>query len=689
MEPKSQSSQNISTQQKSKDEKAAAEISGTANHSNVSEISSATQENSSSTHKSPKTKVNETVKVNQRKNLSAAFLGIANPSGNSQECAELSPGLFTPTKKRSFHVLSPTEDNELSNKMKRSSVNGNATEISYRTSDDAFDDSPISSSLSLEDNMRSQTHTISEENMESVNDIDADYIDDQTANHLGKKFFKNKGQVKMVPINAPSHYGSRLAKQQFNQTSRNRIQKPNQKRQHVQYPVILEETEQGVPYDSLAPHHLNLWKSKGIIIKTQYRLRKGKWLISCENPNAQKNAATSTHLSGATFKCHIPKNTTKGVIGPFNMNINIEEVKKSMQKEKKVSDIQRIYKGQTPTAMLKVFFESETLPKEVRVGAEIFVVQPFRRTVIRCSHCQALGHKKLECQAKMPTCAGCGSAPHDKDPKINSMMCNKKKCINCGGPHSAAYKGCPEVYLHTKASEINSLFGISEFDAMSVLRTMTQEKLKQDVRKFQRNEFVTKKREQTPSNAYYQQTPPTQTPANLDQPDGIWSDHISQSQSFPALAAARSDSDQMLMHQTDSSQQNSLSQISTVSNVEAKDAVPSRHILNKSTQGQIQKSDPEPKIEDLFHMIIALQKQVDTIDQRTKPAETQTMKKVNATKACTSESPEVEKDKTLKSGQPQNISLQDISNMVSELSKKIQTLDKRTQSPTNTTYQTV
>ena len=590
---------------------------------------------------------------------------------DSQQPESNQPHFLTPNKKRSFTALSPSDDSEITTKIKRSNDKSPQSEINYENPDDAFDNIPIPSGQASQASLCPSD----ENDMEAIVDIDSDYVDEHTANHLGKKVMK---KVRMVPTNTPSHYGSRLANQQFNHAPRN-YPKRDQKRQHVQYPIILEETEQGVPYDSLAPHHLNLWKSKGIIIKTQYRLRKGKWLISCENQSAQKNAEKCTNLSGSTFKCHIPKNTTKGVIGPFNVNINLDEVKKSMQKEKKVTDIQRIYKDKCPTAMLKVFFESETLPKEIRVGAEIFQVQPFRRTIIRCSNCQALGHRKTDCRAKSPVCAGCGMTPHDKDPKINSMMCKKKKCINCSGPHSAAYKGCPEVFLHTRASEINSLFGISEADAMVVLRKMTHEKIKQDIRKFQRSEFVSKRREHTPSNAHYQLSPPRLGGAAHDESiTSLWPEPShNQLPTSEGGAASRSQN---------------LSQQASSSNIldGAAESLPPtpKKLPLASTETCIKYKEPTTSISELFQTISSLQKQVEILDKRTRTLDNKDthdhMNHQNSGQSFTKDAKSSKKDESKdveKLSTPQNVSLNDIFIMVPQLQDKIQTIDQRTQKP--------
>ena len=53
--------------------------------------------------------------------------------------------------------------------------------------------------------------------------------------------------------------------------------------------------------------------------------------------------------------------------------------------------------------------------------------------VNRCIKCQKFSHNYTKCLAKQYTCARCGG-----------NICQKevRKCANCNGDHSAAYKGC-------------------------------------------------------------------------------------------------------------------------------------------------------------------------------------------------------------------------------------------------------
>lgn len=67
--------------------------------------------------------------------------------------------------------------------------------------------------------------------------------------------------------------------------------------------------------------------------------------------------------------------------------------------------------------------------------------------------------------AKSATCPRCGKAAHDPDPAKNKTMCPVDKessyCVNCKtNGHSAAWKGCPRLKLHQKATIESARLGI-------------------------------------------------------------------------------------------------------------------------------------------------------------------------------------------------------------------------------------
>nr|CAH7734066.1 unnamed protein product [Callosobruchus chinensis] len=77
---------------------------------------------------------------------------------------------------------------------------------------------------------------------------------------------------------------------------------------------------------------------------------------------------------------------------------------------------------------------------------------------MRCFNCQAIGHSALNCK-KEKICP-CGISAHDGTP------CQEpKKCVNCGGAHSAAYKGCPKYKTEASIQKIKATENISYIEA--------------------------------------------------------------------------------------------------------------------------------------------------------------------------------------------------------------------------------
>ena len=118
-----------------------------------------------------------------------------------------------------------------------------------------------------------------------------------------------------------------------------------------------------------------------------------------------------------------------------------------------------------PSQAVKLTFNAKILPEVIRLGNELMCVTPYTETVIRCTKCQRLGHKRSYCPSKTSICARCGQRAHDPDNEKNRTLCPATKdtsfCINCNASgHSAAWRGCPRLSLHQKASTESSRLGI-------------------------------------------------------------------------------------------------------------------------------------------------------------------------------------------------------------------------------------
>ena len=98
-----------------------------------------------------------------------------------------------------------------------------------------------------------------------------------------------------------------------------------------------------------------------------------------------------------------------------------------------------------PTQTASVFFKGDHAP--VKLQGLTDLVKPVFLAIIRCQKCQMFGHRNVNgsCRksTKCPHCAG----DHEHNKCTNH---HNKKCANCQGPHSAAYKGCTHYLAYQR-----------------------------------------------------------------------------------------------------------------------------------------------------------------------------------------------------------------------------------------------
>ena len=149
--------------------------------------------------------------------------------------------------------------------------------------------------------------------------------------------------------------------------------------------------------------------------------RLGKWPVKCYMPNNER------------FK--------NGVISPIELDVELEKVKESVQNQYRVVSITRLNKKNSrgqwePSLALKVTFEEEELPRDLKIGYSYYKVQPYVSEPLRCYRCQRLGHTALGCNARK-RCLKCGG-----EHLIEQCKSDTEKCANCKGCHTANSKRC-------------------------------------------------------------------------------------------------------------------------------------------------------------------------------------------------------------------------------------------------------
>ena len=117
-----------------------------------------------------------------------------------------------------------------------------------------------------------------------------------------------------------------------------------------------------------------------------------------------------------------------------------------MQKFDKIQD------KRTDTESVIIVYNSEIVfPSYLYLGYRRLNVKQFigLPQPVRCYKCQRFGHISKNCRGKLK-CPFC-SDNHSYDQCQNRGNTCNRKCSNCGGSHSAGFKGCP-VFM--KAQEI-------------------------------------------------------------------------------------------------------------------------------------------------------------------------------------------------------------------------------------------
>ena len=161
-----------------------------------------------------------------------------------------------------------------------------------------------------------------------------------------------------------------------------------------------------------------------------------------------------------TVSPHYSLNTKKGVIRcPDIKECSDEEILEGLKDEGviKLDRISVFRDGQRkPTGTFILTFQSQTLPKYIRVGYYRVAVSQFIPNPVRCYKCQKFGHTKFNCR-KNEVCTKYGHEDH-----TDSQECkNEAKCVNCQGKHASNDKECPKWKEEKEIQRIKAERGIS------------------------------------------------------------------------------------------------------------------------------------------------------------------------------------------------------------------------------------
>lgn len=137
-----------------------------------------------------------------------------------------------------------------------------------------------------------------------------------------------------------------------------------------------------------------------------------------------------------------------------------EELKAKGFETKSVHNIINRSKKPQPMFLVELTPETSVPPKgkphpiynlKYLLHRRITIEEPHKRSgPVQCQNCQEYGHTRTYCKLSS-VCVICGKLHEAKACPSNKADPNSKKCSNCGGNHTANYRGCP-VY-----SAINKL----------------------------------------------------------------------------------------------------------------------------------------------------------------------------------------------------------------------------------------
>ncbi|GBM19632.1 Nucleic-acid-binding protein from transposon X-element [Araneus ventricosus] len=142
---------------------------------------------------------------------------------------------------------------------------------------------------------------------------------------------------------------------------------------------------------------------------------------------------------------------TKVVIHGLDVDSSCDDIREELtRKNYRVDKVHQFKKFRTkklipvfqvhllPTENLKEIYKIDTLLHM------IVTIEPYQRKSIgQCFHCQAFSHVASKCKM-IVKCVICAEQHDSRVCPPKNIENPTKKCANCGGPHTASYRGCPK-----------------------------------------------------------------------------------------------------------------------------------------------------------------------------------------------------------------------------------------------------
>jgi hypothetical protein len=141
----------------------------------------------------------------------------------------------------------------------------------------------------------------------------------------------------------------------------------------------------------------------------------------------------------------------------IDKDVGIEELKATIEPKPVV--IYRMKRKGQDADYIKAGYTTPSPPRKVKIGLLSYNTTDVSNRPPLCAYCRRIGHTKTVCKATKPACPKCAGEHeyHDCQQKDSPHSL----CSNCGGPHSAAYGGCPAIKSYAAVTAIQKKDNIS------------------------------------------------------------------------------------------------------------------------------------------------------------------------------------------------------------------------------------
>ena len=174
--------------------------------------------------------------------------------------------------------------------------------------------------------------------------------------------------------------------------------------------------------------------------KTGKKLKYATLLIEICNKNQADEILKWKHFDNIKIKTYPYNylNTCKGVVKSYELSLCIlNEIKTNLQ-DQNLTEIQSIQIKKKETIDTNTYimtFNTDKIPKEIKIGYQKINVESYIPNSLRRYKCQKFGHHQDQCTWP-PVCERC------REYNIHNDCLKDYKCANCLGNHGTGSRDC-------------------------------------------------------------------------------------------------------------------------------------------------------------------------------------------------------------------------------------------------------